>query len=446
MFHPLSKFKFYHRLDSHNRELLRGASTAFVIKVLAAGLAFIFNVVLARLLGAEGAGLYFLAFTVITIASTLGRVGMDNTMIRFVAANAVVQNWIAVKGVYSKVLWFAFISSSVLAVLIFILAPCLANSAFSEPELMVPLRWMALAIVPFALLTLHAQALMGLKCIRDAILVLSVYVPLLSLFGCVFLVPLWGVSGAVWAYIIAAVITLLIGVWRWQRATTPHLQKVVGHFETKTLLESSIPLFWVAVFTLVINQSSILMLGLWEGSEAVGIFSVAIRTATLISFVLIAVNSIAAPKFAASYKQNDMLALEQIAKNSAKLTTLIATPPLLLCLFVPDLIMQIFGEQFVKGAFVLSILAVGEFINVASGSVGYLLMMTGNERLYRNTLIVCAILNLILNFLLIPYAGIIGAAIATAVTLALQNLIAVVLVWNKLGIMTLPIPVKVRIE
>lgn len=99
----------YRRLDSHMQELIRGASTAFVLKVFAAGLGFGFNVVLARLLGADGAGLYYLTLTIVTIAATLGCVGMNNAVIRFVAANAVIENWVAVKGVYIKAIFFCVV-------------------------------------------------------------------------------------------------------------------------------------------------------------------------------------------------------------------------------------------------------------------------------------------------------------------------------------------------
>ncbi|OEU69195.1 MAG: hypothetical protein BA863_00145 [Desulfovibrio sp. S3730MH75] len=107
--------------------------------------------------------------------------------------------------------------------------------------------------------------------------------------------------------------------------------------------------------------------------------------------------------------------------------------------------MAIFGKQFAAGGLVLSILAVGQFVNVITGSVGFVLMMCGYERLLRNNIALCAFINLALNYLLIPSLGAIGAAIATATTLILQNLIAAGLVWWRLGIMTIPlIPVKSR--
>ena len=66
-------------------------------------------------------------------------------------------------------------------------------------------------------------------------------------------------------------------------------------------------------------------------------------------------------------------------------------------------------------------------------------MMSGNEQLVRNNITVAALLNLVLNLVLIPYYGVLGAALATAISLAVKNLLAAYLVWNRLSIQTIPL-------
>ena len=162
------------------------------------------------------------------------------------------------------------------------------------------------------------------------------------------------------------------------------------------------------------------------------------RAAALTSFVLMGVNSISAPKFAALYEQGDLVTLGRIARNSAKLMALAAAPFLLVCLTFPAWIMGLFGAQFTAGGTILAVLAAGQYVNVVTGSVGFLLMMCGYEAAYRNNFVLCTVLSLLLNGLLVPRLGVLGAAIATAVTLATQNVIAAILVWRKLGVMTIP--------
>ena len=296
---------------------------------------------------------------------------------------------------------------------------------------------MAIAVVPLALLTLHAHALQGLKKIAESISILSVTVPLLTCLIAIFFVPSYGINAAVLGYLFATIATLLLGRWFWQTAVDSFKTQLAG-FDRSELLASSMPLFGVVLMNMVITWSPMLFLGVWESSENVGIYSAASRTAMLTSFVLVAVNSIAAPKFAALYQQGDIQALGNVARDSAKIMIVLASPALLLFLLFPEWVLSVFGEEFKQGAVVLMILSVGQFINVATGSVGYLLMMSGHERLMRNNLLFCAIVCVLLNLWLIPNYGIVGAAISAAITLSMQNIIAMILVSNKLNIMTVP--------
>ena len=419
------------------QELLHGASVAFALKVLAAGLAFGLNVVLARLLGAEGSGIFFLAFTIVLIVAAIGRVGMENALVRFIAANIAANQPGKVLGVYRKAMLYSLAAATLFSMLLYLLAPWMSQVIFTKPELTKPLTIMALAVVPLALLTLHAYALQGLKKIAASVSVLRVIVPLVTCLVALLFVPAYGIDAAVWGYLLATVVTLLIGRWLWQRATHP-FNTHPAEFDRSELLASSMPLFGVVLMNMVITWSPMLFLGVWESSKNVGIYSAASRTAMLTSFVLVAVNSIAAPKFAALYQQGDIQALGAVARNSAKIMIVLASPALLLFLLFPEWVLSVFGEEFKQGAVVLMILSAGQFINVATGSVGYLLMMSGHERLMRNNLLFCAIVGVLLNLWLIPNYGIVGGAISAAITLSMQNIIAMILVSKKLNIMTVP--------
>jgi O-antigen/teichoic acid export membrane protein len=78
-------------------------------------------------------------------------------------------------------------------------------------------------------------------------------------------------------------------------------------------------------------------------------------------------------------------------------------------------------------------LALGQFVNVITGSVGYLLTMTGHEKDIRNNMLFCGPFAIMLSLALIPFWGAIGSAIATALALSVQNLIALWLVKKRLG-------------
>ena len=134
----IMKIPFLSGHDKHWREVVEKSFVAFVMKALGAGLGFVFNVLLARMLGADGAGVFFLALTVTTIASVFGRIGLDNTLVRFTAGNAGLGNWSAVKGIYRKGMLLTLVASTAASLVMFLLVPWLAEKVFNKPELTGP--------------------------------------------------------------------------------------------------------------------------------------------------------------------------------------------------------------------------------------------------------------------------------------------------------------------
>ncbi len=433
------KARFYDHFDGHMAEVVHGASVAFLMKVLAAGLGFGLNILLARILGADGAGLYFLALTVVTVGMTIGRFGLDNTILRFVAMHASRGEWGAVKGVYRKSILLSTGVSSLVTLTLILSAPWLSESFFRKPDLAEPLQWMSLSVFPMAMLFLHSEAIKALKKVRDSQLVNGVLLPCFAICALVFLAPRFGVTGAAWSQTAGAVFAAIAGWWIWRRKTLSRPEEK-GEFLFSSLFQSSMPLLWISLMGMVINWTAIFLLGIWGTNSEVGVFAAASRTAMLTSFILVSVNSIAAPKFAALYAIKDIEGVQRVARQSTKMMTLMAVPLLVVFLLAPGWVMGFFGPDFEKGGNLLAILAFGQFINVATGSVGYLLMMTGNERTMRNVIFLIGTFNVLISSLMIQMWGEYGAAIATAISVSVLNLCMYQALKRRVGISIVFIP------
>lgn len=425
------------RLDGHRKEILSKGAIAFILKILGAGLAFLLQVAIARYLGASGAGIYFLAFTIVTLVATVARVGMDNSVTRFVAAHASENDWSKIKGVVRHALRIGLAASLVLSLVLFISADWLSEAIFGKPELATPLKIMSLIITPLSLMTLYASSLQGLKRVRDVMLMQSVLIPLFSLLILYITAPLFGISGAVMAYGVAVTITLIFGFWLWHRANKAW-KEVQPKFSSKVLLSSSYTLLGAVLLQQLSIALPLLVLGAWSASAEVGLFSAAQRTANLVGSVLIAANIIVAPKFAELYQQKDMEALGKVARHGAVLMTGMAMPALLLFIFAPEWVMGLFGAEFSVGWLLLVIMSLGQLVNVATGSVGFLLIMTGNEKHLLTASWVSLFVSGILCLSLIPFIGALGAAIAVATSVAVTNIIRVRFVWYALGVRAIP--------
>lgn len=429
----------FNGLDKHSQELLRGTSVALVLRVLAAGFSFLLSVALARILGPDGAGLYFLAYGVITIAGVGCRLGLGDSLVRFTSVGMATEDGPVLGGLALRALLLGGGASALVSGSLFVASPWLASRLFDDPRLTTPMRIMVLSLVPFVTLTLLGSLLRGRKRIAQSLAVMATLPPLITLVGVLILGPGYGPEGATVAYVVATVLTLGIALGWWRKAS-PNRSADGRPLSLRELFASSVPLFWHSLFKMVIDRSPVLFLGLFATAEEVGILEVANRTALLVSFVLLAVNNIAGPKFAELYILGEIATLARTARRAAMLSAGVALPLVVVFVSFPELVMSLFGERFVAGASLLVILSLGQLINAGTGSVAVVLIMSGNERAMRNVTFGSLLFSVALYLTFIPLWGMHGAAAACALTVGVQNLAAVFAVRRALGIWTLPRP------
>jgi len=413
--------------------VVAGAAVTFTVKVLGAGLMFIFNVVVARLLGVEETGAFFLSMTVLQVGGVLGLWGLENATLKFVAANAELGKWGKVRGVYKRAVFLAGVLSLGIGAGVFVGAPFLAQIVFQKPELKAALRAAAMGIPAVALLWIHSEALKGLKRMLASQSLQSLILPLGALVTIPFAARWWGAVGAVGVYAVATYAAGVGGYWLWRRHTA-HTNSSIAVFSARELAETAKPLGAVAATSLVIQWLPLLVLGAVGTKAEVGVFGAALRTATLTSLLLVAVNSMTAPKFAALWAKGDLLGLEKTAVKSAVLVALSAAPILSILAFFPEQVLGLFGKDFASGAVALTILAAGQFVNAATGSVGYLLMMTGNGKWLWVSVVLAAVTCAGLATLIPLWDSVVAAAVAVSVPLAIQNLLASVFAFVRIGV------------
>lgn len=308
---------------------------------------------------------------------------------------------------------------------------------FNQPGFESVLPTIALGIPIVAIYTLCSQSLQGLKEVVKSMTLLNVIVPLLTLTAAYFAIIEKAIEVS-YLYLCACTIAMILGVY-WWFSTSPKGDSRISSYTSKHLLSSCTPLWLVIILSQTIQWSSQIFMGIWSSSDQIAYFSAAQRTSFLATFILVAVNSIAAPKFSELFTRGDHQDLKHIALWSVKLMLIAAVPAVLFMLTFSEWLLGLFGEEFKTAATALRIMAIGQLINVAAGSVDHLLIMTGHEKEVRNQTIFGALLAIILGALLIPSMQINGAAIATAVAVAGQKILGVYQVKKHLGFNTFSI-------
>jgi O-antigen/teichoic acid export membrane protein len=208
---------------------------------------------------------------------------------------------------------------------------------------------------------------------------------------------------------------------------------------SSVLWQSCYPLWITAIMQQLTLWGGQLVAGIYVSSDQVAQLAVARNTTVLIVFILMAVNNVSAPRFAAMYRQGQMVKLKNYARNSTLLMTLVALPITLIIWFFPTEIMSLFGKDFTNGDAIwyLRILSIGQFINVITGSVSSLLIMSGHEKDLKNLRIINGILAIVLAVILTAMYGAIGSAMSSAIATAVFNLMAVGQVKKRLGFNTM---------
>jgi len=422
--------------DKQYLEFLSKAALTLAVKVVAAGSAYLMTVLVARELGVVNSSSVFLCLTIITIVSTLSRLGLDNTVVRFVAQSSVDENYDAIKHVVTKSLLWVSVASTVTCLILFSITKQMGLIFSTIPNLDMLVLLASIAIPFIALKDILARALQGLRFPVLSLTLQTLVIPVI-LCGALLTLDLHGALSFQKYHLAASVIGLILAVGLWWSKTRRNMPVHAKRVEGIDLWKSCFPL-WVAAMLSQINLwSGQLMLGAWSSPADVSIFSVAQRTAMLINFLLVAANTVCAPRFAQAYRAGGSKELRKITRMASIFMLAAGLPLFLILLIFSDSLLSLFGADFKQGALVLRVLAFGQFVNLATGSVAFVLMMTGHESIVRNNLFISACIGLVAGLMLIPFYGILGAAISTTLAISLQNLLGVVSVKRLHGFNTL---------
>jgi O-antigen/teichoic acid export membrane protein len=417
----------------------REALWSLGLKITYAGLTFLATILLVRLLGATGYGVYAYIYALITVLSIPSQFGLPPLLLRETAKGMAREDASLVRGIWVWAGRFVVLTSLGLALLAG-LAVWLWQERFSSAYL-TTFAWALLLVPLMALGNLRGAALQGLHRVVQGQLPENLVKPgmLVVLLGGALLVGLsFSPAQAMALQVAVAAMAFGVGAGLLLRATPVEVRRAYPLFESRLWLQSVLPLAFIGGMQLINKNASIVILGFFVPADQIGIYRVAVQISMLASFGLQAMNMVVAPRFASLYARGEMGRLQHLVTASARailaFNLLVTAGTALLGQWVLGLF---FGVEFVAAYVPLMILLIGQFVNSASGSVGFLLNMTGHERETARVMTVSSVLNVLLNVLLAPPLGIAGAAVATAAAMVTSNVLLWWAVRKRLGINSL---------
>lgn len=421
-----------------NRVLKSQLLTTLGARGLAAGGTFLLSYVLATFVSIQSFGAFMLCLSIMIGMQVFASLGTDRATLKYMGVATSNNNRQEVAWIYKHAMTVNVLVGVLLGVVLWILAPSVARMLLSSTEHAVEsLRITALLSPLYSVIYLcnflmkgwgkaNVSCLFEIGCIS---IVLSGVVIICAWLG----IPL-GARALISALGVILVVYLLVALWA-----------VWWLYRRSTLVESEsisfsqdfyrhLPDFLLVGIIFYYTQWGVgLVLGAFHSESDVALFSLGLRLAMIIGFILTVYDSILGPRFSRLQHEGNREGLKQLAQKSAFQMTCFALLPSLVFIIWPEAVLAMFGSDYSGAAGVVRILVVGQLVNVMTGSVILLLLMADQQRAARNILIWSVVVGGVASLVLIPRYSAEGAAYALLLCLLIQNVVAVYVVKKKFG-------------
>lgn len=407
-----------------NDDIFKAFKTTFFTsftKYIGVILGFLLSIFLARQLGTDNYGFFELANKYFSIFSAFCLFGGGQVITREVSKH----NDHKQQGAFLY-LTSGFIVSGFLclisAVIVIIFSKSISNFLFGNSNMTWFIVFVA-ASLPFQVFSkLFASALIGINKIfvgnlaNQIIIVFIVSIEILLRFLTVGIVSLIEVS---FYYLIARILMFLFYSIYWFKVVT----LFSFNFELKKYLNFARPLMLASATIIFMDGLASIVLGLYHEKSDIAFYSVAYKLSSFVAILLQISNSVLSPKISSLYHNCRVNELNKILFRFTLMLTITGVFVFTIFSIFGKDILGVWGEEFRVAYFILLVLALGQIFNLATGSSGIILVMTGFAKIRRNIAFASLSLNILLLLVFVPKLGALGAAIAVSCTLISDNIL-----------------------
>ncbi len=423
--------------DATSKKLVKGAGVSFIGKLVSTGFKYFTQVVLAWLLGAEYFGLYTLGITIYHFGELFSRMGLDSGVVRYVSIYHGSGDTNRLKGVLLQAIGLPFLSGIVFGSTLFLTSDPIAQGLFGKPELARALRIFAIALPFGAATNVGAFATTGFQITQYKVYIWELLLPFINLLLAIVLCTIgFGLQGAALAWLVALALALAATVY-FIGSIFPGIARRSPKpiFESKQLITFSLPLGFGTFAWLILLWTDVLMLGYFRSASEVGVYRAASQTSLLMNIIAGSLVTVFAPIIASLYSKGEFEEMGKVFQTSSRWSLSLTLPLFLIVGVAGKIILSIFGAEFETGWLPLVILGMGQLARAGVGGLSnHMLAMSGHQYLKLFADIGLAITNIALNIFLIPRWGVMGAAVATGVSITGISMLRAALVKRALGV------------
>ncbi len=385
--------------------------------------------------GPEIYGLYVLGTSLINLISSIFSLGMGDAMLRYVAIYRSKQKPRLLLGITLFCTAVAGLAGLLGAFLLLYYTPVFvafiaakhggaANKNNSLVEVGPVLQMMSPLIPLFGMQLVWQSGLRGFKAFKFRILVSNVLQPLIQVLLMILVILFFqNMTGIVLALLISTLFSTVLNLYflfkQVARVTIARLEQ----FELREwLVFASLNFLTTVTDNLLFFMDAVLLAIFSVPASQIGQYGAAMRISNFIALPLLSLNNIFAPTIAELHSKGEREKLEAMFKVITKWTITFSLPIFLLSALFAPFLLGLSGAPFIPAWVLVIALSIGALLNVGTGPVGYMLVMTGYNKLSFLNSLVAVIANVALGSLLIPRYGAMGTAIGTGVSVCIVNL------------------------
>ncbi|MBL7156548.1 MAG: flippase [Candidatus Omnitrophica bacterium] len=430
----MDKINHQESSEKYIKKLAKGGTTIFIGKLANTFLHFVQHAFLARTLGVPAYGLYAMGSTVISFLHTIALLGLSQGIVKFISSHRGVDDKGREKGILIISIVLSSVCSVAISSILYIYSPFIAINIFHESALIGVMRIFSISLPFFVFFTIAANNIRAVLSMKRYIYILLIRTVInLILLTTVFLIG-YRLYGAIWSFVISCFAASIISLYYLKKDFPHFLSKTKAVYEPLGLIKFSLPMFFATVSFFLLAKTDIFMLGFFLNMDDVGIYSMATIIAASITLLITPLNETFAPIIADLFNRNKLKNTELLFKTTTRWNLIISILCFLPIVFFSKNLLGLFGKSFETGSSVLVVLSFFYLLKASLGPVPFMLQMSGHPNLILINNAIMAVLNIILNALLIPIFGILGAAFATGISLSLCALLGLIEVYSLLKI------------
>jgi O-antigen/teichoic acid export membrane protein len=422
---------------AHVGRITRQSSIFFAGTIFTAVTGYLFKIYVARKLGAHALGVYALGMTATGLIGVFAAGGLPQTGTRYIAAYSATNQTGKLQGFLWRGTGIVILLQLAASVVLMASKKIIANRIYHEPEIDAYMNFFIGLMFVGALTSFFSEVLAGYRDIsRRTVIVNFIGTPLLLISVLTFLILGLGLRGYLLGQLVTAAVVLfllLVTAWRLTPIGARSLPGRTVKLDPQVTAYAT-TLLGVQILEFLLAQTDRIALGVFTNAADVGVYALALGLTGFVPIALQSVNQIFSPTIAELHAKGEHSNLLRLYQTLTKWTLGLTIPLAFTVMLFARPLMQTFGADFARGWPVLVIVTAGQLINCGVGSVGIMLYMSGQEKTALRIQMILAPIVTVCNFVVIAIWGLVGAAIVSALTIALTNLWFLNVVKNALGI------------